>query len=339
MSEKPLRVLLVEDNELDARQMLKDLGREGRFSVDRTSDLASARESLAGAFYDCILLDLSLPDSSGLISVEALTADDPDTPIVVLTGLDDPETADEAVARGAQDYLVKGTSSTDTITRAIRYAIARHRVDSELRTTSDLLDVMNERERIARDLHDTVIQQLFATGMGLQATARQVESPADEGILDAVDGIDAAIRQLREAIFRLHSPSAHLSLAEAVETAADEATEALGFRPMVRTSDVGDIPVDLRATIVSVIREGLSNIARHADASAAEITVRRDASELLVMIDDNGVGIGSLPAGPRHLSGHGVRNMETRARQLGGSFHIGPGQGGGTCVEWKIPLG
>ncbi|NNC81825.1 MAG: response regulator [Acidimicrobiales bacterium] len=332
------RILLIEDNELDARQMLKDLGGSDDFAVDRTADLAAARHALKGAFYDCILLDLSLPDSQGLVGIDALIGVDPDTPIVVLTGLDDPKTAEEAVARGAQDYLVKGSSTADTISRAIRYAIARHRVDSELRTTTELLEVMNERERIARDLHDTVIQQLFATGMSLQATAGQTETPARQNILEAVDGVDAAIRQLRETIFRLHSPTAQLSLAESIDDVATEARESLGFAPAVRVGDIGQLPAEIQTTVTAVVREGLANIARHARATAAEVSVSIDDHLLVLMIDDNGVGVGPQPLAPRELTGHGVPNMFARAEELDGSFHIGPGPGGGTCIEWKIPI-
>lgn len=338
MQDKTAHVLLVEDNELDARQMLKDIGGLDDFTVERTADLAAARTALKTAFYDCILLDLSLPDSQGLIGVDALIGDDPDTPVVVLTGLDDPQTAEAAVARGAQDYLVKGSSTPDTIARAVRYAIARHRVDSELRTTTELLEVLNERERIGRDLHDTVIQQLFATGMGLQAIAGQADTQTRQSILDAVDGVDTAIRQLREAIFRLHSPSAQLTLAESIERVATEAADVLGFAPVVRVGDVGALSDDIRATIAAVVREALANIARHADASAAEVAVSVEGGELILMIDDNGVGVGATPLAPRELTGHGVPNMFARAEALDGSFHIGPGAGGGTCVEWKIPL-
>lgn len=338
MQDKTAHILLVEDNELDARQMLRDIGGLPDFTVERTADLASARAALKAAFYDCILLDLSLPDSQGLIGVDTLIGDDPDTPVVVLTGLDDPKTAETAVARGAQDYLVKGSSTPDTIARAVRYAMARHRVDSELRTTTELLEVLNERERIGRDLHDTVIQQLFATGMGLQAVAAQTDAQTRQSILDSIDGVDAAIRQLREAVFQLHSPSAQLTLAESIEHVASEAADALGFAPVVRVGDVGRCSDELRSTITAVVREALSNVARHADASAAEVAVNVEANELILMIDDNGVGVGPTQLTPRELTGHGVPNMFSRAEALGGSFHIGPGAGGGTCVEWKVPL-
>ncbi len=344
-----LRVLLVEDNELDARTMTKSLSNstETDFAITRADDLAEALDLLAtddgdtGAF-DCILLDLSLPDSAGLVSVEMLTTRFPDQPIVVLTGLDDPATAVEAVRQGAQDYLSKQSAAPETVARSVRYAVARHHSEVALRSATEQLGLMHDRERIARDLHDTVIQQLFGTGLSLQSVAGSIaDADARERVGAAVEGIDMAIRQLREAIFGLHAMPDHLALTHSVEALAEDRFDALGFVPMI---DVGPLPEDLspevRHEILQVLGEALSNVAKHADATAATVTVSCDEGWVTVRVTDNGRGIHQRDDRPEPgLTGRGLENMRRRADDLNGRFHLGPGDGGGTRISWEIPTG
>ncbi|MGI9594630.1 MAG: ATP-binding protein [Acidimicrobiales bacterium] len=364
-----LRVLLIEDNELDARTMVKNLGAnaETGFHVTRVGDLASAIELLDGrqsdhrqlvaeqldprrldgsAFeggaFDCVLLDLSLPDSEGLMSVEVLAERAPTCPIVVLTGLDDPSTAVEAVERGAQDYLSKQDADRDTVARSIRYAVARFHSELALRSATDQLSLLRDRERIARDLHDTVIQQLFATGIGLQSVvASMEEGKAHDRVLEAVGAIDSAIRQLREAIFGLNVVPEGVALAEVVNGLVDEKREALGLTPIV---EVGAIPEDLSPVVkreaVQIVSEALSNVAKHAEATVCKVVIEADEGELVVTVTDNGRGI---PRPNRQqesgLTGNGLTNMAQRAADLAGRFQIGLGPGGGTRIEWRVPLG
>jgi signal transduction histidine kinase len=159
-------------------------------------------------------------------------------------------------------------------------------------------------------------------------------------LVGAIDGIDAAIRQLREAIFGLHAVPQEVDVAEAVTELADEKTETLGFRPMVH---VGTMPDDLSSTLsheaLQVVGEALSNIARHANASAAKIEVEAVRGWLALTISDNGRGIAGSYDGPQDgLAGEGLSNMEERAKDLGGRFHVGPGAGGGTRIDWAAPL-
>ncbi len=338
----PVRVLLVEDNELDARVMIRNLTNiEAEFEVTRVGELASALTKLEDGEYDCLLLDLSLPDSSGLMSVEVLTARAPECPIVVLTGLDDPSTALEAVEQGAQDYLSKQTATPDTIARSIRYAVARLYSEMALHSATDQLALLRDRERIARDLHDTVIQQLFATGMSLQSLVAATEDgETKERVMAAVEGIDAAISQLREAIFGLHTLPRDLAIAQAVDDIAEDLADALGFLPIV---EVGKMPEDLSPTIqheaIQIISEALSNVAKHAAATATKVVIETDDGALVVRVTDNGRGIGAAGIASRDdLTGHGLVNMAERASELAGRFHLGPGPGGGTQIEWRVPL-
>ncbi len=343
-TESGLRVLLIEDNELDARAMTSSLAanRDVAFDITRVVDLESAIEALDTSTFDCILLDLSLPDSIGLVSVELLGDRVPDCPIVVLTGLDDPATALEAVERGAQDYLAKQTADSDTVIRSIRYAVARHHSDMALRSATEQLNLLRDRERIARDLHDTVIQQLFATGIGLQSVAAAVTDGAARLKVEmAIEGIDVAIRELREAIFGLHAVPQHLALAKAITELAEESAGTLGHRPIVDVANVPDtLPISIRREAIQIVREGLANVAKHADATATTVEVDVEQGDLLVVVIDNGRGLpgDARPRSADALTGRGLTNMEERAGSLNGRFRVGPGPGGGTRIEWRVPL-
>jgi signal transduction histidine kinase len=347
-----LRVLLVEDNELDARAMTRSLSvnQDTPFEITRAVDLATAEAELAAHAYDCMLLDLSLPDSEGIVSVQSLAATAPDCPIVVLTGLDDPSTAIEAVEQGAQDYLSKNSVDPEMVARAVRYAVARHHGELALRSATDQLNLMHDRERIARDLHDTVIQQLFATGMGLQALAATITDPeAKDRLRTSIDGIDAAIHQLREAIFGLHAVPQHLAFGQTIAALVDDKAESLGFQPLLEVGPMpDDLTEELRHETSQVISEALANIIKHAEASATRVVVAVEKDALVVTVTDNGRGVNHLmdggniqnpTAAARALTGRGLQNMEKRAEDLGGSFHLGPGAGGGTRIEWRVPLG
>lgn len=367
--DQPLDILIIEDNELDARSMVRALSRartaDGQpgFTTERVADLASATAQLDANHFDCVILDLSLPDSVGLVAVDVLSEQAPGCPIVVLTGLDDPDTALEAVERGAQDYLSKQQADADSLTRAIRYAVARQHSEVALRAATAQLDLLRDRERIARDLHDTVIQQLFAAGLGLESMAVTIDdADLQNRVRGAVGSIDAAIQQLREAIFGLHAIPEELALSQAITELAGDKAGALGFHPIVEVGPLpDDLPTGIRHEVVQIVSEGLSNVVKHAKATATRIVVSSDGDELTVSVVDNGrgmpdagtdrdrtggarsggtrPGVGSAePEATGAGTGHGLRNMRERADSLHGHFHIGPGAGGGTRIEWRVPL-
>lgn len=150
----PRSVLLVEDNHLDARllrELLADaesLNATERYEIIIVRRLDEAFQVLRDRTFDVILLDLSLPDSQGITTFEHLFENASDIPIIVMTGLDDDTLALSAVQKGAQDYLVKGQVSTPLLMRAIRYAVERHRMQSQLRTLSlvdELTGLYNRR--------------------------------------------------------------------------------------------------------------------------------------------------------------------------------------------------
>jgi signal transduction histidine kinase len=211
-------------------------------------------------------------------------------------------------------------------------ALALERVRAQ--EERELLAVLGDRERIARDLHDVVIQRLFATGMQLQGAVPHASRPeAVRRINAAVDELDATIRDIRRSIFELRTtfgPSLRAELSELVQTAA----QTLGFRPVLDTSGPVDsaIPDDIKTEIVAVLGEALSNIARHARATSARVSVRAADGEVVVCVEDDGIGCD--PDRARS----GIVNMGERAHNRGGTLEISSvSEGAGTQLTWRVP--
>jgi two-component system, NarL family, sensor histidine kinase DevS len=215
---------------------------------------------------------------------------------------------------------------------AIGLQLAEHRRQAER------MAVFEDRDRIARDLHDLVIQRLYATGMSLQGAMPQILRPeVSERVGRAVDALDETIREIRSTIFALQtrpeggSPPA--SLRSRILSVTQEMTIALGFAPSLRLDAAADamVPEDIAEQMLTALREALSNTARHAKAHRAEVTVSVD-NDLTLTVRDDGVGIAR---GGRRS---GLRNLEQRAAALGGSLVAGPARGGGTELRWQVPL-
>ena len=205
----------------------------------------------------------------------------------------------------------------------------------EDRLELEQLQVTAEHERIGRDLHDTVIQRLFALGMSLQSIERLASGPVAERIEQAVDGLDDVIRDIRETIFRLERPAfAESGLRAAVDDILAMATEQLGFSPRVAFQGPVDSATSAHVEphVIAVLTEALSNIARHAEASAVEVVIAAEDGILLVSVADNGIG---PPVG--RTAGNGLRNMADRAKALSGSISITARRPSGTLFEWRVP--
>jgi len=196
---------------------------------------------------------------------------------------------------------------------------------------------LEDRERIARDLHDTVIQRLFAIGMSLQATIRLVSDPlARDRLVGLVDELDTTVRDVRTAIFELNT--ARLpgrSVRQELLQLGAEASRGLAFEPLIRFGGPIDTVVEdaLAEELFAVIREALSNVARHACASAVEFSVEVHDAVLTVVVADDGIGITVSDGG-----GRGFANLRTRAARLGGEFSIEPRTPHGTVLTWSVPV-
>ncbi|MDT3768129.1 GAF domain-containing protein [Gleimia hominis] len=231
---------------------------------------------------------------------------------------------------------------------------------SSARHTEDMAALYDERDRIGRDLHDFAIQQLFATGMRIDTakaklyTGDTTREQIDSILSDALEAVDASVRQIRSIVHDLREPDQEVDLVERLRRETSIARNSLGFAPslildldgqLIEPDDPDSIDevsarVDdaIADDVVAVVREGLSNIARHAHATAAQVLIdvhgHAELGEISVRVTDDGVGI---PKNRTRTSGLG--NLRMRARRLKGSFKIGPAQTGhGTTMVWTVPL-
>jgi signal transduction histidine kinase len=211
------------------------------------------------------------------------------------------------------------------------------------RAEAERVSLYEDRDRIAQDLHDLVIQRLYATGMSLQGTMPMISRPeVASRITNAVDAMDDTIKDIRATIFALQSHDAGHppDLRGDIVTLVEEMTPMLGFAPSLRLGSGlgGPVSPEVAEHALAALREALSNAARHAGASRVDVTVDVDPDEILaVQVTDNGSGI---PAGD-HRSG--LRNLAKRAENLGGELRLQPAEPGasapGTRVEWRVPRG
>jgi signal transduction histidine kinase len=212
---------------------------------------------------------------------------------------------------------------------ALAMRVARAQADQAM------LAVLEDRDRIGRDLHDVVIQRLFAIGLSLDNTARLAGRPEAAGrIHAAVDDIDATIKEIRRTIFELSSPDESDDLRRQIATILQEAAAPLGFVPTLETNRPVDSLVthELRKNLIAVITEAVSNAARHASCTELSVVINvGDHVELLVEDDGRGFDHTEL----ERVSG--LRNMKERAERLGGSFAIESAATRGTKLRWSVP--
>lgn len=208
----------------------------------------------------------------------------------------------------------------------------------EARRSEQQLLVFRDRDRIARDLHDLVVQRLFAGGVSLQILQRQELLPeARQRVDQLAEDLRATIAQIRGTIFELREGfTGHAQLADRLQHEVDLMSESLGFRPELdvdaelTTLDVEDVLADTVATV----REALSNVARHAQASTASVRVDSSGGWYTVFVEDDGVGMDR--SAPRRRSG--LANLEQRADARGGYCKVSAGPAGGLLLTWTVPL-
>ena len=268
----------------------------------------------------------------------------------MLTKDDDALLADGvAVPLGGRDGPARGVlvlaglppSDTGAVVRTLSGFAAQAAVALELaerRRDAERFAVFEDRDRIARDLHDLVIQRLFATGMQLEGAARLIRERPEEAasrVHRAVDDLDGTIRELRSTIYGLQAPQdGPPSLRALLLQVVDAGTEQLGFAPSLRLVGLLDtlVPQPVADHLVAVLREALSNAARHAKASTVSVLVAVRDQQLLLEVTDDGVG---LPATGRRS---GLANLDSRAAELGGQLMTQSADGVGTQLRWQVPL-
>jgi PAS domain S-box-containing protein len=238
----------------------------------------------------------------------------------------------------AVEVVVQAPASEDgevgSFVALVRDISERVETEERLRRFAQELSLLEDRERIARDLHDLVIQRLFAAGMTLQATGSMIEdSEVARRVGGAIDELDETIREIRSVIFGLQGdPTQRAGLRGEILRIVSDERFVLGFEPRVSfDGPVDAISDEIAEHVCATLREALSNVARHAHATSADVMVTAGDIVTLSIVDD---GRG-LP--DQRGTGQGLRNMAARAGQLGGHFSIERGNDGGTVLEWRVP--
>lgn len=210
--------------------------------------------------------------------------------------------------------------------------------NARMQAHQEAIALLNERERIARDLHDDVIQRLFAAGLTLQSTAQLVGDPTvTDRISRVIDDLDITIQRVRSSIFELNRHASDMpSVRAEIINVCNEAARALGFEPHCQTSGPIDSAVSKHVAdhLLFSLREALSNVARHAEATAVEVVITVDGPRLSLVVTDDGIGLGASEV----RAGSGLTNLRERADAVAGRFTIGPGEGRGTRLVWEAIL-
>ncbi|MBM6621092.1 hypothetical protein JTF08_05670 [Micrococcaceae bacterium RIT802] len=236
-----------------------------------------------------------------------------------------------ARAAGAPDFTATDVQLAGLLAAQVEQAIGR----SHIRALHEQLAIFAERDRIARDLHDIVIQRLFAAGLGVRALARKLADPAARTRAEEITGeLDATIGELRDTIYALRrSVGEDEQLGTRILRSVRAACEPLAFTPRLHLAGpLEEIHDEATiANLLAVLTEALSNAVRHAHASRIGIGVTVDEHQLRLRVKDNGHGF----SGPVLRSG--LANMDERAAELGGTCHVDSNRRG-TRVQWSVPV-
>ncbi len=265
-----------------------------------------------------------MPGITSALVVPFRAADDQSGALLVST----PRERPGAAPHSEEIAALRGFASQ----AAIALQLARAREDRES------LAVLADRDRIARDLHDVVIQRLFATGLSLQGLTRQLEDPAlADRIKGSVADLDATIRDIRTTIFELSNTHAGEALKSQLTDVLGAAQSALKLRPHLTFSGPIDtlVPGPIQPHLVAVLIEALSNVARHARASTVEVSVSATGTPqpaVTLVVKDDGIGL------PASRTESGLANLRKRADNLGGSLSLDSPESGGCVLTWSVPL-
>ena len=217
----------------------------------------------------------------------------------------------------------------------VRDVTERLETSAQLLEAKTRLEVLDDRDRIARELHDSVIQRLFAAGLHLQASTGRPDTT--ERVSAVVDEIDEAIREIRGVIFTLQRPSQLDSgLAAALSVSINEAARLLGHRPTLRLGGIlGNVSNELSSDLLTVLREALMNVAKHARATKTDVSLDVGTDSVTLIVSDDGVGL--APTTSAQTGGLGLRNIRERAARLGGHATFAAVDPRGTEVRWVVP--
>jgi two-component system sensor histidine kinase DevS len=248
-------------------------------------------------------------------------------------GTDVPVEVTLHAAAAAQDGSVAVILLARDIRERLEAEHQAHLAEAALRQAEQAMAVADDRERIARDLHDTVIQRLFASGLALQALATRSDADQARRLERIVDDLDATIREIRGAIFSLQGDPLGRGNRSRIMEVLDEAAADLQVEPhLIMDGAIEALDERIVDQLVPTLREALTNAARHGRAERVEVTVSAAGDHVRLTVSDDGAGLDRVP-----LGGRGLGNMQRRASDLGGTFEVGSNPHGGTTLVWTVP--
>jgi len=309
--------------------------------VDCRYLVARSPNSIASSAHEPVLL-LTRPGDlilDGLTTdVRALGAEDPFGP----TALMPITVGDDEIGVLAVAWAVDAETFVQDVVpplAALAQQMGLGLVASRSQLDRSRLALLEDRDRIARDMHDHVIQRLFATGLSLQAAGRLANHPTVRSRLDeAVDDLDAAIKDIRHTIFELHREQPMRELPAEIADLVRASTETLGFAPELTIHGALDeLTAGLEADLVAVVRECLANVARHAQASSVSVVVSigvRVTGEGTIQVEVSDDGVGIAPSAVQS----GLDNLRKRAQARGGSLTLRQRTPHGTALVWEAML-
>jgi DNA-binding NarL/FixJ family response regulator/two-component sensor histidine kinase len=365
-----LRILLVEDSASDAALLQENLllSGNGNILVNVVKSLREAADSLKGNHIDAVLLDLGLPDSNGIDTVQRARRICSNLPVIVLTGLADEKTGMEAVRMGAQDYLVKGRADGWTVSRAIHYSIERKRFEEALRELNASLErkvqertvelaqrasqlrslageltlsEQRERSRLAKVLHDHIQQLLVAAKFRVTILGRGGDDVIKRASKEVEELIDESIAASRSLTAELSPPILHeAGLNAGIQWLARRMADTQGLFVDLKMEESGALPEDLKVLLFESVRELLFNVVKHANTRSAVINMRRFDGSLQVTVSDQGVGFDptAMPAAGESGGGFGLFSIRERLELMGGTFEIVSNPGRGSRFVLSLPV-
>ncbi len=346
---KPYRVLVVEDNPGDyfLLEQYFQLSNLNVGKISHTKNMAETIDLVKNNTFDIALLDLTLPDSTGVDSVITLDRLLPRTPIVVFSGLSTIEIATEAISLGAQDYLVKGEFDQNLLAKSIQYSIERKKTKDELAeqqvnrqkliTEITLQAQEKEKNELGRELHDN-IGQILATVKMYLGMAISGKSVGEDLIGKSYEYVDTAIEELRKLSHSLVAPSlkSH-GLKKVLKELVDDINSFHRLRVQLFIDEkLNKIEIDknMELMIYRILQEQLSNIIKYANADEASITLKIENDTLLLTIADNGVGFDTSAT----FDGIGLKNIKSRVEHYSGKMNIISAPGKGCTLDISVSL-
>src|SRR5665213_731062 len=345
---KPYRLLVVEDNPGDyvLLEQYFQLSKLPIETIIHAKDMAAVPALAKDNVFDIVMLDLTLPDSSGVDSVLTLNQLLPKTPIVVFSGLSTIEIAIESISLGAQDYLIKGEFDERLLAKSVQYSIERKRTKEELaeqqikqqKLITEVAIQAQEKEEneLGRELHDNISQILSTVKMYL-GMAKSGQNVPEDLVGKCYEYVNEAMEEIRKLSHSLVAPSlGDIGLKEALQELVEDTNLFNGLQVQLLVDEKyneKDTDKSNELMLYRIVQEQLNNITKYAKAKSAVISLKIDSGNLFLSVADNGVGFDTT----QKAKGIGLKNISSRVEFYSGNMNIISAPGQGCTLEVYIP--